>query len=94
MPTDRIEKRILLRAPRSRVWSALTDSEQFGEWFGIPVDEPFVAGKNVKGVIVGTKVDAGSGGCAEEVRRQNDGPGNSKDRAAAAVLLLLASTRD
>ncbi|MGA8037689.1 MAG: SRPBCC family protein [Candidatus Acidiferrales bacterium] len=58
MPTDRIEKRILLRAPRSRVWSALTDSKQFGEWFGIRVDEPFVAGKNVKGVIVGTKVDA------------------------------------
>jgi uncharacterized protein YndB with AHSA1/START domain len=34
VPTDRIEKKILLRAPRSRVWRALTDPVQFGQWFG------------------------------------------------------------
>ncbi len=34
MSTDRIEKRVLLRAPRDRVWRALADAEAFGEWFG------------------------------------------------------------
>ena len=34
VPTDRIEKKVLLRAPRSRVWRALTDPVQFGQWFG------------------------------------------------------------
>ncbi len=33
--TDRIEKRILLRAPRSRVWRALSDAREFGSWFGV-----------------------------------------------------------
>lgn len=55
--TDRIEKQILLRAPRARVWRALTDSEQFGTWFGVKLDGPFAAGQPLKGVIVTTKVD-------------------------------------
>jgi uncharacterized protein YndB with AHSA1/START domain len=33
--TDRIEKGILLKAPRSRVWRALSDAEEFGDWFGV-----------------------------------------------------------
>ena len=33
--TDRIEKRIVLRSPRSRVWRALTDPAEFGQWFGV-----------------------------------------------------------
>ena len=33
MNTDRIEKEILLRAPRSRVWRALTNASEFGAWF-------------------------------------------------------------
>jgi uncharacterized protein YndB with AHSA1/START domain len=36
--TDRIEKKILLKAPRSRVWKALTDAGQFGEWFGVSLE--------------------------------------------------------
>ena len=32
--TDRIQKTIILRAPRSKVWRALTDSSQFSQWFG------------------------------------------------------------
>lgn len=35
MNTDRIEKRVLLRAPVARVWQALTDAEEFGKWFGV-----------------------------------------------------------
>ena len=34
MSTDRIEKSVLLRAPRARVWRALTDAREFGAWFG------------------------------------------------------------
>src|SRR5205085_760383 len=58
MSTDRIEKRVLLRAPRRRVWRALTDSSEFGSWFGVKFDGPFVEGRPVRGVIVGTTVDA------------------------------------
>jgi uncharacterized protein YndB with AHSA1/START domain len=46
---DRIERQIALRAPRKRVWQALTDSAQFGEWFGITLDGPFQVGKTVRG---------------------------------------------
>jgi uncharacterized protein YndB with AHSA1/START domain len=56
--TDRIEKKVLLRAPRSKVWRAISDSAEFGTWFGMKVDGPFVPGKKMRGVIVPTKVDA------------------------------------
>ncbi len=55
--TDRIEKTILLRAPRDRVWRAISDSKEFGTWFGVEFDGPFVAGKRATGRIVPTKVD-------------------------------------
>lgn len=45
--TDRIEKTITLRAPRSRVWRALTDTEEFGTWFGARLAGGFVAGATV-----------------------------------------------
>jgi len=55
--TDRIEKKVLLRAPRERVWRAISDSRQFGSWFGVEFDGPFVAGKPIVGKIVPTTVD-------------------------------------
>jgi uncharacterized protein YndB with AHSA1/START domain len=58
MNTDRIEKQTLLRAPRGRVWRALTDAEEFGTWFGMKFEGPFVAGSHVRGVIVPTRVDS------------------------------------
>jgi uncharacterized protein YndB with AHSA1/START domain len=39
------------------VWQALTDSAQFGAWFGVRFEEPFVAGKKINGKLVGTQVD-------------------------------------
>lgn len=57
MDTDRIEKQILLRASRERVWRALTDSSQFGRWFGVSLQGPFEPGKRVAGHIVPTTVD-------------------------------------
>ena len=56
--TDRIEKSVLLHAPIARVWSAISDSAQFGMWFGVAWEGPFVAGSRVHGRIVGTAVDA------------------------------------
>ena len=56
--TDRIEKEIVLRAPRERVWWAISDSKEFGTWFGVEFDGPFVAGSHMKGRVVPTKVDA------------------------------------
>src|SRR5438552_19104298 len=58
MSTDRIEKKILLHAPRTRVWRAISDSKEFGTWFGMKFDGPFVPGAVMRGVIVGTKVNA------------------------------------
>lgn len=50
--TDRIEKEILLRAPRARVWRALTDSKEFGAWFRAEFTEPFRAGAMSRGRIL------------------------------------------
>jgi uncharacterized protein YndB with AHSA1/START domain len=55
--TDRIEKKVLLRAPRERVWRAISDSKEFGSWFGVKFDGPFVAGTRMLGKIVPTTVD-------------------------------------
>ena len=57
MSTDRIVKQITLRAPRNRVWRALSDSSEFGTWFGLKLDGPFVAGKSVRGVLSPTRID-------------------------------------
>ena len=48
---DRIEKRIELKAPVSRVWRALTDYREFGEWFRVKLDGPFVPGQISRGRI-------------------------------------------
>ena len=49
--TDRIEKITELAAPVPRVWQALTDHDQFGEWFGVKLDGPFALGKTTRGFI-------------------------------------------
>jgi uncharacterized protein YndB with AHSA1/START domain len=51
MESNRIEKQIIIAAPISRVWRALTDHQQFGEWFRVKLDGPFVAGKPSTGFI-------------------------------------------
>ena len=59
MESDRIEKRIILKAPLERVWRAIADPARFGQWFGVEIDGPFVAGRETVGRIVPTKVDPG-----------------------------------
>lgn len=50
--TDRIEKRIVLRAPRARVWRALSNAEEFGAWFGVDLrGVAFAPGVTVRGKI-------------------------------------------
>jgi uncharacterized protein YndB with AHSA1/START domain len=50
--TDRIERKILLKAKRGRVWRALSDAAEFGDWFGVNFKgKTFVAGKSVQGKI-------------------------------------------
>jgi uncharacterized protein YndB with AHSA1/START domain len=57
MSTDRIEKKIVLRAPQERVWRAISDAEQFGYWFGVAFDGAFTEGARLTGKIAPTKVD-------------------------------------
>src|SRR3989449_6539447 len=47
--TDRIEKRVVLRAPRTRVWRALTNAEEFGTWFRVQLEGAFTEGRPVRG---------------------------------------------
>jgi uncharacterized protein YndB with AHSA1/START domain len=50
--TDRIERTILLKAPRSRVWRALSNAAEFGAWFGVDFKgKAFAAGKPVRGKV-------------------------------------------
>ena len=49
--SDRIEKRIELKAPISRVWRALTDYREFSEWFRVKLENPFVVGQVSRGRI-------------------------------------------
>ena len=57
MSTDRIEKEVVLRAPLERVWQVISDADEFGRWFGVRFDGPFVPGASVTGVITPTTVD-------------------------------------
>jgi uncharacterized protein YndB with AHSA1/START domain len=52
-----IKKQIVFKAPLERVWAAISDSSRFGEWFGVDIDGPFLAGQEARGTLVGTKVD-------------------------------------
>lgn len=54
---DRIEKQVTLNAPLSRVWRAITDSTEFGRWFGVRFDAPFVPGARIVGRITPTIAD-------------------------------------
>ncbi len=49
--TDRIEKRVVLRAPRSRVWRAITTAKEFGAWFRVNLEGAFVQGVTIRGRI-------------------------------------------
>jgi uncharacterized protein YndB with AHSA1/START domain len=49
--SDRVEKQVLLRAPRARVWRALTDAGQFGAWFGVELETGFAVGQRAAGKI-------------------------------------------
>jgi uncharacterized protein YndB with AHSA1/START domain len=50
--TDRIERSILLKAPRPRVWRALSNAEEFGSWFGVVLKgKTFAAGQRVQGQV-------------------------------------------
>src|SRR5687767_11453761 len=55
--TDRIEKQVTLEAPRSRVWRAITDVEQFNKWFGVSLATPFTPAAEVSGKISIPKYD-------------------------------------
>ena len=49
--TDRIEKQIDLNATPARVWRALTNHKEFGQWFGVNLESPFAPGETTRGRI-------------------------------------------
>ena len=50
--TDRIERKVLINAPRARVWRAVSDAAEFGEWFGVNFKgKVFAEGQHVQGKI-------------------------------------------
>jgi len=58
MSTDGIEKKILLHSNRKHVWAAISDSAEFGVWFGVKFHGPFVPGSTVSGNIVPSGANA------------------------------------
>ncbi len=56
--TDRIEKRVTLRASVSRVWRAISDAQEFGQWFGFKIEGSFVAGGAIRGTFDGVLNEA------------------------------------
>lgn len=49
--SDRIEKKVLLRASRARVWRAVSDAKEFGQWFGVVLSGPFAPGARLTGKV-------------------------------------------
>ena len=80
--TNIIEKRIELKAPVSRVWRALTDHREFGQWFRVKLEGPFVPGEVSRGQITYPGY--------EHIKWEAD---RAEDGARAAVLLHLAPLR-
>lgn len=54
---DSIKKEVLLKAEKPRVWRALTESKEFGAWFGMKIEGPFKLGVKMFGEIQPTTVD-------------------------------------
>jgi len=50
--TDKIEKRVVLKAPQARVWRAISDSGEFGTWFQMRFESAFAEGKAVKAQVL------------------------------------------
>jgi uncharacterized protein YndB with AHSA1/START domain len=50
--TDKIEKRVVLKAPQSRVWRAISDAGEFGTWFQMRFEAPFAEGQAVKAHVL------------------------------------------
>jgi uncharacterized protein YndB with AHSA1/START domain len=57
MASDHIEKQAVLKAPVARVWNAVSEATEFGKWFGVAFNGPFIEGKRLNGRIVPTTVD-------------------------------------
>jgi len=51
MNTDRIEKNVFIRAPRARVWRAISNADSFGEWFGVKLSGSFAPGARLRGKV-------------------------------------------
>ncbi|MEP7057906.1 MAG: SRPBCC domain-containing protein, partial [Caldimonas sp.] len=50
--TDRIERSVMIDAPRERVWRALSNAEEFGTWFGANLEgQSFATGRRARGQI-------------------------------------------
>jgi uncharacterized protein YndB with AHSA1/START domain len=50
--TDRIERQVLIKAPLKRVWRAVTNSAEFGDWFRVKLTDPFTPGKSISGPVL------------------------------------------
>jgi uncharacterized protein YndB with AHSA1/START domain len=57
MNTDSIQKKVVLRAPLEKVWRALSDSKEYGAWFGMKFDAPFVPGAHLRGFLAPSVID-------------------------------------
>jgi uncharacterized protein YndB with AHSA1/START domain len=86
--TDRIEKRVTLKAPVSRVWRAIADARELGTWFGFTFEGQFVAGKSISGTFDG-KLDEAA--IMEHQKKMGLSPSGVKLPAKGAVFCTVES---
>ena len=77
--TDRIEKRIELKASVGRVWRAITDSKEFGQWFRVNLESPFTPGEPTARTHY-----------VSWLRTRGHGSSRSEDGARTPLLVFLA----
>jgi len=49
--SDRIEKQVVLAAPRPRVWRAIATAQEFGTWFRMSLEGEFAEGATIRGTL-------------------------------------------
>jgi len=76
-----------------RVWRAISDAEEFGRWFGVRFDGPFVAGAAV-GARLSQPPSTTRSPAPRGAHRGEKHLADRRDRTQAAICLPLASIRD
>lgn len=49
--TNQVQRSINIKVPAERLWRAITNSAEFGTWFGVTLDGEFIVGQVTRGTF-------------------------------------------